>query len=67
MTHLPFRLMGCKLPSGVAFVDTSEATEFTDDREERTSETGATPKDDSISSKSLQLEMFAIRYENYML
>lgn len=53
-TNLPFKLMGCKLPSGVAFVDVSDATELTDDNDERTSETGATPSDDNISSKSLK-------------
>lgn len=53
-THLvPFKLIGCKLPSGVALADASEAIEFTDDNEESTSDTGATPNDDNISSKSL--------------
>lgn len=45
--------MGCKLPSGVAFTDVSDATEFTDDNDERTSDTGATPSDDNMSSISL--------------
>lgn len=51
---MTLKLTGCKLTSGVAFADVSDATEFTEDREERTSDTGATPKEDSISSKSLE-------------
>lgn len=49
---VPFEL-GCRLPSGVAFADTSDVNEFTDDNEDNTSDTGATPSDDSISSNSL--------------
>lgn len=57
MTYcVPLRLAGCKLPSGVAFAELSDAIELTDDNEDSTSETGATPKDDSISSKSLYFE-----------
>lgn len=47
------RLAGCRLPSGVALVELSDAIELTDDNDESTSDTGATPNDDSISSKSL--------------
>lgn len=46
-------LIVCKLPSGVAFADVSDATELTDDSDDNTSDTGATPSDESISSKSL--------------
>lgn len=48
-----FKLIGCKLPSGVALFDASDVAEFTDDNDDSTSETGATPNDESISSKSL--------------
>lgn len=50
---VPFKLIGCKLPSGVALADVSDAIEFTDDNDDNTSDTGATPSDESISSKSL--------------
>lgn len=50
---VPLRLAGCKLPSGVAVTDASDAIEFTDDNEDKTSDTGATPSDESISSNSL--------------
>lgn len=49
---VPLRL-GCKLASGVALAELSDAIELTDDKEDSTSDTGATPNDDSISSKSL--------------
>lgn len=50
-----FKLIGCKLASGVAFPDASDATEFIDDKDDNTSDTGATPNDDNISSKSLNI------------
>lgn len=56
MTYdVAIKLTGCKLTSGVALADVSDATEFTDDSDDRTSDTGATPRDDSISSKSLKM------------
>lgn len=50
---VPLRLAGCKLPSGVAFTELSDAIELTDDKDDSTSDTGATPNDDNISSTSL--------------
>lgn len=44
----PFKLIGCKLPSGVAFVDVSDGAELIDDNDVKTSETGVTPKDVNI-------------------
>lgn len=49
----PVKLIGCRLPSGVALFDVSDPTVFTDDNDDSTSDTGATPNDDSISSRSL--------------
>lgn len=51
---MALKLTGCRLTSGVAFADVSDATELTDESEESTSDTGATPREDNISSKSLQ-------------
>jgi hypothetical protein len=45
-----------RLASGVC--PGSEVIELTDEREERTSETGATPNDESISSRSLKYNLF---------
>lgn len=45
---------GWRLASGVWFADWSGVAELTDERDERTSETGATPKDVNISSRSLK-------------
>lgn len=44
----------CRLTSGVCVLELSEVSELADDSEDNTSETGATPSDESISSKSLQ-------------
>lgn len=45
----------CKLVSGEAVAGGVGVREASDDRDESTSWTGATPRDDSISSKSLRL------------
>lgn len=60
----PGAFIGCKLPSGVALADVSDATELTDDRDDKTSETGATPNDDSISSKSLWSSRTYVKHIN---
>lgn len=49
---VPLLLAGCRLPSGVWLAELSGVAEFTEDSEESTSETGATPSEDNISSKS---------------
>lgn len=46
--------VACKLTSGVCVLELSDVREFAEDKEDKTSETGATPSDESISSKSLQ-------------
>lgn len=46
-------MLGCRLASGVWVVDWSEVAELTEDNEDSTSDTGATPSDESISSRSL--------------
>lgn len=64
---VPLRLAGCKLPSGVAVTDASDAIELTDDNEDKTSDTGATPSDESISSNSLFAKNQSINRNNLHL
>lgn len=45
--------VACKLTSGVCVLELSDVSELADDKEDKTSETGATPSDESISSRSL--------------
>ena len=58
----PFTL-GCKLASGVWLADWSDVAEFTEDRDDNTSETGATPSDESISSRSLLIDKMNMEEE----
>lgn len=65
----PF-IFACRLASGVWVLELSDVRELTDDKEDNTSETGATPKEDSISSKSLNKinnNTFFFRYKKSIL
>lgn len=53
---------GCRLASGVWLADWSDVAELTEESDDRTSETGATPSELNISSRSLQIKFCHFRF-----